>query len=779
MRRLKCDFRSENGAKFELLIYDRDYSGDPVSFEIAAESAVIKHEGDADDPFKHIVPTHLSFNMLLNCDIYTEGQITELGTFYNDLVTSYEGRFFVSVRQLPFTDAYIFRGKIIADVGDVTMNYWRDLKITAICGLTDLKNKQFRPTTYSDLVAEDAIRTYSFLEMYVDIMKRNDVVKFFYADLTSPHTGPMMSTSFNWFSVIGGFGDTMATTRMRNHYFEQISPSYRKYESCWDVLKDMLTGFNARLFFSTGVYQIEQLAYQNNPTVVRYYYTYAGTSTTGTSNKILRTIESSTSTLVLADPSIKVLPAFKAVELKQSKSFTNYMNGMSISVNGNNGPHDFGPIITVGNRLIFQWKAEILLGPAWSAVAWTAQTLVEWELSFKCNIGDYWLKVPDIYTNEIMTISPGVLFHVSNQSIPELEWTLVESTVTLKWSRVIVSANLADFNNQVTSFRTAIRQTDLTIQSLEIQDEGELTLLFLDFETRRNGAVIAGFPPGSIHLDKRSRIIVASSYTDLYEPPDDFILYEVNDIRNTLIYQISLKFFDSEKNELRQLFVGEDEATQLPSTEWVGDDLDETLPLQLLVVSSLLAMRQKPSKLINCVMYQKSSIILLYFDVRYSWNSQLWIPIRQEHNLTSDTYAMTLYNPYRDGADIYRVATGDPYVDFFPLPGGIDASQNVVNYAGEGIHFTWIIPAAPDPYVTVDYDMSIIFESRTLEQIMKQNDVYHNGVKQRYIDWETLTFPPAVGELLPGQYTIVPDLDEIHFSFLEEGDFIEYKWTNI
>jgi hypothetical protein len=780
MLRLQCGFRSENGVKYELNIYDREYDDEVINFEIAAESVVVKHEGDPDDPFKRIVPSNLTFNMLLNCDLYTTEQHEAIALFYYDVSESYEGRFFVQIRQLPFSEIDVFRGKIIADVGDVTMNYWRELRITAICGLTDLKNIEYRPTEYSDLTAADAIKTYSFHDHFLAILKKNDVVKFFFEDLDTPLTGNVMSTAFNWTSILSGIGDITRQVRMRNHYFEQISSTYRKYDTCYNVLQDMLNGFNARIFFSTSVYQIEQLAYQNISPIYRYYTRYDGTDNTGTRNKLSTTIESSVSTKVLADPTIKLLPAFKAIELKQTKEFMNYMNGMAISVNGNNGPHNFGPVIATGNKLLFQWKVEIFLGTAWSTIAWTPVTTIEWELSFKCRIGDNYLAVdPVSFPNGKMTISPGVLYHVSIGQIPTLQWSVTEETVTLQWSRVITSANSTDFNNQVSVFRQFIKNIDLIIESFEIPDEGDLEIEFMDFVTRRNGSVVAGTPPGSIQITKLSRIIVASGYNDLLEPPDDFISYQVNDIRNTLIYKTELKYFDSEKNELAQLFIGLDEATQEPSTEWECDILDEQLPIQQLMLLQMISMRKLPVKLINCVMYQKSALVVLYFDRRYIWGSLTWIPLRQEHNLTNDTYALTLYHPFTHTFEnINRIDTGEPFSFTYPIQSGIDSAQAISNQI-QSYYQEWSVPSDGDTYVTVDYDMNVILDDAPIERIRKQNSVFKNGVKQRYIDWESLSFPPDVGDLQEGEYTILPDLDQIWFGYLFQNDKIEYSWIAI
>ncbi len=78
---------------------------------------------------------------------------------------------------------------------------------------------------------------------------------------------------------------------MANTYFKQDEgKAYREYESCYNALTDLLTGFNMRGYFSDGAYHFEQLGYQDNLTLIRYTYDYDGAEITSVGNKVTHNI---------------------------------------------------------------------------------------------------------------------------------------------------------------------------------------------------------------------------------------------------------------------------------------------------------------------------------------------------------------------------------------------------------------------------------------------------------------------------------------------------------
>lgn len=263
MRILKSIHRTNNNNVFTIIIYDRESVSDPeIEFKCSDDFFKIKQEGAPDDPYKRIVPSSLSFTVLYGSPEYTTTQENAVQDFYNALTNSYEGRFYVTVTKA--ASSFAFMGKILPDVGDYLLDRYGDFVVTAIDGITDLQDIEYRPDTYTDLTAEDAIKTATFADHFRNILEKIDTVDFFKNVLNDANINyPLYSTANNWTEVNSVAGDIWQQVKVRNYWYEQISPTYRKYKSCWDALTDLLTGFNARVVYD-GMYHFEQLGYMDN-----------------------------------------------------------------------------------------------------------------------------------------------------------------------------------------------------------------------------------------------------------------------------------------------------------------------------------------------------------------------------------------------------------------------------------------------------------------------------------------------------------------------------------
>lgn len=754
MIRLRSKDVNNSGLISNIYIYDRELEASTFdTFITTPEFYKINFEGDRNDPFKRIIPAKASINILTGLNHYTVGQQAAIMSFYEDLVNSYEGRFYIRITRGEglgniFT---VFTGKILPDIGDFVLSNISDFTITAIDGLTLLKDIEYRPTGYSDLTAEFAIRTIKFKDHFLDILKRNDVVEYFNGAIALGNT-VFMTTSGNWTESLSDTGDIFNQVRVRNYWFEQKTPTYRKYQNCYDVLNDLLTGFNARLFYSNGVYHIEQLGYQDNLTPTIYGYDYGGGAIFGTyyDDKVQHNYD--TNTNLKAGPYIssrRLLP-FKAVELEQSKQFTNFMNGMDLTIGdisgsfmGNHGPHNYGYVIGTGNKLVLQWFVDILLGTAWNVATYSNLINVEWTIRMKVKIGDYYLVADDPSFGGIVSVGPLGQYHVSvGGVIPVLSWTLIDSTITIQWKRDFSSTSLSDFNNQISSYRNFIKNSDLVIESNEIQQDGELVLEFIDFVTKRNGVTIGGTPPGSVSLRKNSRIIVSSGYTDLYEQPKGIKRYEVGDARNSIVYPLKFGYYDSQIATINQLFmtiVGNPLFSEYPTLEWTDPDSGDTLGIEELLMKQVLAMRAIPTNTFNMELLYLNDDFISFRDLIVK-NDLIHIPLEMEMIFKGPgaytTWTVTIWEVYKDYIGINIVDTGTPEVDSptFPTP---DGSLDLYTPGGSniGLQYYEEFENVATNYVTLT-DFSMEFEVNVDDDLTNKTKwlIYINGVRQRYLD---------------------------------------------
>lgn len=772
MKILKSVHRNNSNAVFTITIYDKEAVSDPeIEFKCTPEFFKLKNEGSREDTFKRIIPASLTFTVLYGCADYSTEQDVAITQFYDDLTNSYEGRFYVTVTGMGET---LFRGKILPDVGDYLVNGYGDFVVTGIDGITDLMDIEYRPTGYTDLLSEFAIKTSTFNEHFIDIIQRIDTIQFFKEYLNASSIAiSLLATANNWTESNSVAGDIFAQVKVRNYWYEKIGTgSYRKYQSCWDVLTDLLTGFNAFMRYDRGRYYIEQLTIQdNNPGDITYYNyvindddLFLGTGLAKAQHNY------DDDDLLKAGPFItqRRLPAFKAVELEQGKQFTNYINGLTMSVPGNNGPFDFGYVIGEGNKLVFQWNCDILLGPSWSAASYSNTIEVEWILVFRIQIGDFYMIADDPKYGGIVDVAPNGQFHVGAGGIvPVINWTLIPSNVTVRWKHTFVSTNLSDFNNQVSVYREYIRNSALVMESSEINANGNLVLELVDFETKRNGTVIGGFPKGNISIIKTSRMIISGGYNDLYEKPKGIKRYEIGDSRNSLIYKTKLGYYDSSLATINQLFmkiVGNPNFDQTPTIEWTDPDAGLTLPIEELMMKSMLAMRAYPANTINIELFKLNNTDHIGFTDQVVFNNKVHIILDMEMTASGPggftTYKCVLWEVYKDYFGINIVDTDDDgqvNPNEFPIP---DGSLDLYNVGGvqSGIEYWEEWYNVNTPYVSSldgeDYTLVNISDDYTT-YIKKKWHLYINGVKWLYT--------PGTGTLLNRQWRFDQDNNRIVF----------------
>lgn len=724
--RLVHRFVDDNGIRYIIYIFDAESGLSYEYFATSRGSIVITDEGDDTDPYKRIVPKHLEFTMLLNWEKYTEAESAVILEFYNGLISAYEGRYYVALLEDGITGAPLFVGKIISDVGELQATYIQEVKITAVCGISGLKNVQFRPTDYDDTVPAEMTRIYQFTRLFRDILRYNDVSKIFYEG--SPIGSlALFTTSSNWTDIAMGSGNMFEQLYMRNHYYEEISKTYRKYDNCYDVLHDLLTGFNARMYWANGSWHIEQLGYQDNATVLRYRYNYAGDLMGTIANKTTHNITTNDDIKVLVTPSVKRLAPLKAVALTQNKQYNNILSGMDINYPDNPGPHNLGYAIGAGNELIHDLSFELDVSSAFTANA----VYLYFELEIK--IGDYYLKSlldtnPTGYNNwDIMTNTPTIQSKPVNLKPFAYEWTLTSSTLRfvapIQWALAWgVGSTYVGFKN-----------IHIIGNSNTILDDGDFIITLLDVGVKDFGGSDVAVDTAKItkwYLTKGSRILIVTNGLDgLVDVPEDTVIYEVGDSRNTMTYEASLSFFDSQGFDLKQLYTVQS-AVVLRTSLWTDTDMGETLPIQQLVMLQMLAMRSVPAKVIKCVLIRKDGVIGHMSD-RYAWSGQQHIPLKSVHTVDIGNYALSLWEVYKDfpGVNVFNISK-DPDVIFRYQP--VDVSSE--SAARQGVEYFEEWTNIATAYVELT-DFNLNYVDLTDENEIKiKYHFYINGVRQRYID---------------------------------------------
>jgi len=354
-------------------------------------------------------------------------------------------------------------------------------------------------------------------------------------------------------------------------------------------------------------------------------------------------------------------------------------------------------------------------------------------------------------------------------TVPKMEWTLVPSIVT-------ISFTLSNNINYTTpeNIRQQLTQASLLIESFEIQDEGDMTFEFLDFKiynwTPAFPEVVVD-PPVTIKLKQNSRIVIGSSYKDLYEQPKGIIRYEIGDVNNTEVYKTSLSYYDSpERLAVSQLFITVSGVDYPTIGEWTDPDSELTLPIEELMMKTLLSLRKLPGRIYHMSVFFKNNT-MLNFSNQIVINDVVHILLDREMKGNVDGYThydITLWEVVKDFDGINIVDTGTPEVSLPPYPSphtGFGSMFPGAPGAG-GVEYFEMFTNVTTNYVDCAYSLSAL---------VNLSNEYAINTKWRFIVSGSEALYKASGTLTPGEYRF--DLTNNRFLFGKGSGSV--RWIKI
>lgn len=743
---LRCRHRDLNDTLRQILIFDRDNTAsDFIDFLTDEDFLEIESAGDVNNMHKTIISTTCRFSMIGKSSEYDEDTQTAIDNFINDLGNSYEGRYYVRVvygEGFNMTSQE-FIGKIIPEVGDTLLNDEEKLLIVATDGLSDLKNIEFRPLTYTDTTPELNTVKYSIKELVRDILLRNDVCEFF----SNLFTTNMFTFSLNWEETVSQLaGDLSSQMYLRNYWWEQKSPSYRKYQSCYEVLDDILTGLAARIYWADGAWHVEQIGYQDNANPIIYGYDSAGTVRSYAS-KVNIDYSGDSNWQSLAYNTRRNMPALKAVVLEQGNTFTNYIEGIAWV---HDTTYSFN-VIGDGAKLILQMYMDVSTSFNVATLFSESQNYynvyLEWNITIR--IGSYYLK----------SIAPGGVYVVVDPSgvmmpIGECEWTTSVSTVKIVHYQSVQANTPGVLASRVAQLLVALKVNAIIIESLELPVDGELTIRITSFQAKIENVTLAT----TYNLNSSSRMILGSSYKNLYEQPPTIKKYEVGNIRNSLIYDIKCGYYDSAVDKKSAIWmINSAHTAGVKSVSWRDkDNPDDVMPFQELLMRTILASRAKPTLMYKMVMYSLSITSKpLNMRNRCIIDGELYYPVRLTVKGSIGHYDVTWARVFKDfdGINVVVDDTGEPDApNPFP-PVGIDSLTPVNNGGGSTLVWYGEWTNVTVNYLVPTYNLDLL--STNEWTIKTKVHLYSSGVRQRYMEYTNGII------LQPRQWTIDMDNDRI------------------
>jgi len=265
--RLFAEFTDQLGTDYKLNIHESGYGGSATEFNLASDGFVLRYSGDNENRMQPIIGSEVTFTLT-----ETVAQHTAMLTA---LATSEDADFKVSIYKDPDgANTLFWTGVLLHEQVELQDEaYPIQNTMNAVDELGDLKNVLYnnagsaytgRETIAAHLVK--ALNKTRALHVYA-----NTDVFLKYANDFKPTT----------------FSSTNALTELEvNHaaFYNVDEAGFVKYMTAYDVLTDIATTFNARVFFAEGYFWFVPVgAVKNNVTINVHTVTKAGTVSGSTS----------------------------------------------------------------------------------------------------------------------------------------------------------------------------------------------------------------------------------------------------------------------------------------------------------------------------------------------------------------------------------------------------------------------------------------------------------------------------------------------------------------
>lgn len=531
--RFRYTTNSFKGNEVEVVINDSDYAGSEGTFEVQDGGIEKTYEGQGGlSPFdQRIIPSTLTLRIL------EDGSTIQ--TLFDDVSTSKEGRFTV---QLYIDSVLDFSGVVLRDQGELIDGYREFWDMIAVCGLSLLKNYNYDYQIASPVAAYPDRYTNHFIEIF----KKIKAVAALYGD------------SDEFIQTYTGFihdehpasSDPFYHTGHGNFYWN-TTKGFVMYDNCYDVLNDMLEGWNARCFQSKGMYTIESVDTLED--AFGSYFAYAKDKSYSSQNSrgLLYTISGSdTDNSNSIRGSYGYMPGLQKIILNLDADEINLNLISGLKITGTQAA-DFAETVIfyvtgstslkVFGRLYF-W---CLLGSAWNDGVWPNRE----DFYYKFQIR---VKLDDVYINSSAVVIGNKLVN----PLTNTTWTASPTNYITFYVPVFPEWVL-----NPEEFIWQIYGTQILFESATIPKDGDLSIeVIYDqvYELDADGAEVQPVAVDmSFEIINDSKIIISDDSGDLERGSESIPFTTIVDVDNTHIIEKTLKTGDIIADNLQQLYVND------------------------------------------------------------------------------------------------------------------------------------------------------------------------------------------------------------------------------
>lgn len=285
--RLYSEFNGDQGDLYKIEIHDSEWLGGSYSFQVASDGFTLDYSGQTDDLITPIVSSQLSFSIA-----YLTGQV---GNCIEDMKLYQEKRFRVRIyKNDTYQTAIDYKNRVEADggtfealacvedaIGELGGNdyalFWVGIIMQDLVEIEDVSEPYFVTISATDLgplgnielkpaVASDQTLLNVF-EYCIDQLGLDDL----YGAADN-----YLSTCLNWWDTNMVYSTSSDVARLlrfntATFYDKQEDGTYI-YPSCMDVLTELATLFNARVYQKDGCFHFEQYSERVNASRISFFY---------------------------------------------------------------------------------------------------------------------------------------------------------------------------------------------------------------------------------------------------------------------------------------------------------------------------------------------------------------------------------------------------------------------------------------------------------------------------------------------------------------------------